>query len=367
MRTPLLCFALSPVLLAAACVPIPPVPSDKINCVEDDITHEVPVNQYEGTHNLGTQLSFWSIIRTLDSDDDGVSLLLERPTEKKAKILAFLGPDGKIVEVAKVANTTRKRFSAGPAWIRGHRCVAYSVDGESLKLACEDGKMEDSQFFVKTSVHGPGMLTSIAKEGSLVVFTTTTAGAFTAVDRNYLGKWHEDRELQTPESWPESQQMHFRQPNVCYISDAGHAVFIDKDKFITSVALTTSCKIAGDDTSMHILIDQGFTSFPWANMDGNLNRHFGVTPMELDHVLALVTNWKEPFVVRLNTEEKKLQRIRLETGDVTDLTDATDNEGSYHAEFRGGKLLVSSSPTVHITADPPVQSLRIITYCTSKW
>ena len=369
MRIPFYSLVLSPLLLLAGCGGS----GSEGVCVAGEVTRDIAVQKLSS--GFGPELAPWSVVDVLDRAE-GASVLLERSGEDGAKVLAFLGPYGPLTEVATVADVDGHRLDAAPvAMAGGKRCVVYLVANKTLQLACDDGSIEDSKLEVDSSSYGPALLPVGSEDGSLIVLTTTYA-SFTIVARDPSGYWSEIEQHESSISWPEDVALHDGSLATCFISASGHAVITAPGGTITSAGEANSCKIALDDSSVHVLLDTGFATIPRSSLGGEPEGTFDVKASSAmpvpfkDYVLTLVVVGGKPTVVQVNREDHKLQRVALDSGTVTDLADTKDSDdSSYRAKVgeAAGSLTVASSHRFDSSSDPAVQPLQIDTYCTAAW
>ncbi len=224
-----------------------------------DVTRDLTVKELSS--GSGSQDGSWSIDHILDRAD-GTSLLLERSAEDGAKVLAFLGPDGKLTEVTTVADVGDDGFDAAPVGMPGgKRCAVYLVVNGILHLACDDGTVEDSKVAVDGSDYGFPVLPIVGADGTLSVFATSQA-SFTVVERSPSGQWSEIERHESSISFPTDVALHGGAPVACFISAGGYAVITAREGTITSAEKARDCRVAVDDSSVHVWLDTGFATIP---------------------------------------------------------------------------------------------------------
>jgi hypothetical protein len=371
MRTRFYSLAVSPVvfLLLAACGGGSGSGSggDASPCMAGEVTQELVVEEFPSSS--GPQLAPWSLLSILDGAD-GPSLLLQRSAANESRTISFLGPDGKLLDLAQVT-VGKASFGAAPVVMsKGRRCAAYVVDQKTLHLACEGLSTEDSTLTVEANNNGLPLLATYANDDTLSVFSTAR-GAFTPVNRTKEGVWEGVNQFETAVSWTADAALHNGLPVACYISSSGHAVFISKTDRVTSTEKAKSCRFAGDDTTAYVLLDSGYTKILWAQVKQGRQTAFEVRPVPIPgRVLTIAVNGGQPFAVTIDPATKKIQRVALESGKVTDLGDVKDPDRTYVAEHNVSTqtLVVASLPSVDTTSGGVVkQSFRIATYCTASW
>ncbi|UQA62801.1 hypothetical protein [Polyangium aurulentum] len=345
------------------------------SCKESTVTGDVTA-QWIPSLGGGKTLAYWLIVGVLDRPE-GPSALLQRDTEDGAAELAFVGPDGKLAPLAKVPKAGQYEFIVAPVSMpNGKRCAVYAVavDGAKLQFACEDGSTEDSGFEISLFDSGPGLLPIVTADGTLTIFTTTHA-SYTMLRRTAQGQWEEIEQYESSISWPEDAVLHDGAPVSCFIGVDDRAHIVTKAGELTSAVQAESCKIAVDDTAVHVLFDMatdtGYAAtIPWSNFNGS-GGSFEVKPTPTPGiVLTMGVSGGEAFLVTLDYTNLKLLQVGLDSGAITTLGPAEDESFSYTAIFDAdeGVLTVASSPEVDTSIDGEVipQSIHIATYCLSK-
>lgn len=182
---------------------------------------------------------------------------------------------GGVSELSAIPDAGPYRFALAPAAVEGGQCAVLVSDLSGAFLSCPGMAVEAAGIRDVGADHLP--VPFVHADGSLSVFTQTYA-SFTELRRTAPGTWHEIEQYESSISYPTDAVDVGGEPVVCFISQGDRAVLARGDAELASVAETSSCKLAIDGSSIHVLTDAGYAKVSIASIVGNSGT-FDVTPV----------------------------------------------------------------------------------------
>jgi hypothetical protein len=196
--------------------------------------------------------------------DDAVDLLVAREVEDPSDeegahtSIEWLGLDGSggVIATApgRFQGYVTTVFAAAPVvGFSDARCVVFSMQGQTLRMACDDGLDEDTGIDVGEEELHP----VVNGDGSVSVFGQTSA-AFTEIRRDVSGAWSEIDKFQSSVSMPGDAMSVDGTPLACFFSETSGSAAFDFGGVEFGAFEATDCHLALEGETVHVLTDTGY-------------------------------------------------------------------------------------------------------------
>ena len=211
----------------------------------------------------------------LDALASPTSVIAHREADDGSLHAALVDSTG-ATELGAIPAAGPYRFNAAPVAVGGNTCAALLSGKGGMFLGCKGAALEPANLEHLDATHRP--VPFVHADGSLSVFTQSFA-SFTELRRGVSGAWSEIEQYESSISYPTDVVTVGGEPVVCFINAGDRAVIgRGHDNELASAAKTSSCHLAFDGTTLHVLTDGGYAQVPLANVTGQQGT-FEVTPV----------------------------------------------------------------------------------------
>jgi hypothetical protein len=235
-----------------------------------------------------------------------------------------------------------------------------------LFYGCADGAHEAAGIADTDAEHPPVPVWQ--PDGTLSVFTQTFA-AFTELRRDPSAMWSRIEEFESSISYPTDAVLYHGDPVACFIDEGGRAAIADGDLRLRSTSPATTCHLALDGATLHVVTDAGYAAVPAAMLDAQLDGTFTLTPVTaLDHAPdRVIVSGGVPYALMRSADASSgavtLSAVPLPSGPPVVLATTPDGTAVSGWDPDQRAAVLASLATTSSGAGPTTETITTRTAC----
>lgn len=269
-------------------------------------------------------------------------------------------------ELAAIPGAAQYELFAAPTVRPDGTSCAVAMSGQGgLFYGCADGSHEAAGIADTDAEHPPVPVWQ--PDGTLSVFTQTFA-AFTELRRDPRATWSRIEEYESSISFPTDAVLDQGEPIACFIDDGGAAVIAAGDARLRSTSPASTCRLALDGATLHVVTDAGYAAVPTALLGAQSEGTFDLTPVALPAAPdRVIVSGGTPYALVRSTDATTggvtLSAIPLPTGQPMVLATTPDDLAVAGWDAGEGAAILASLATTPTDAGGATQTITTRAAC----